>query len=58
MRIETGLSEEIPDFDRRFGNENSEILFLLEGPGRKAVESGLISLENNDQTARNMKEQH
>ncbi|MBU4420976.1 MAG: uracil-DNA glycosylase [Proteobacteria bacterium] len=57
MRLELGLEKQIPDFDNRYGNSNAKILFLLEAPGKMAVKSGLITLENNDQTARNFKGQ-
>jgi len=57
IRKEMGLSNEVPEFDPDNGNENAKILFILEAPGRKATNTGLISLSNPDQTARNFKNQ-
>ena len=57
IRKEMGLSDEVPNFDPRNGNESARILFLLEAPGKNAVKTGLISFENPDQTARNFREQ-
>jgi uracil-DNA glycosylase len=48
---------QVPGFDSVNGNENASILFVLEAPGRKAVESGVISTGNNDQTARYFRDQ-
>ena len=55
IRDEKHLSAEVPDFDPNNGNENARYLFVLEAPGPKAVESGFISFDNPDQTARNLK---
>lgn len=55
IRDETG--KEVPDFDPDMGGTHARALFLLESPGRlgtslsKARGSGLISPDNNDQTA-------
>jgi uracil-DNA glycosylase len=48
---------EVPSFDKNNGNENAKYLFLLEAPGPMAVQSGKISFENDDPTAKNMKKQ-
>lgn len=44
---------DVPYFDPMDGGINATSLFLLEKPGRKAVLSGFISRNNNDQTAHN-----
>lgn len=46
------LGKEVPGFDPGNGNENAKYLFLLEAPGPKAVESGQISFENPDPSAK------
>lgn len=57
IRKECNLTAEVPDFDPMNGNEQAKYLFLLEAPGPKAVQSGYISLDNPDPTARNFREQ-
>lgn len=57
IRKDRGLSEEVPGFDPDNGNEEATYLFLLEAPGPKAVASGMISFENPDPSARNLKAQ-
>jgi len=58
IRVEQRLSEaEVPSFDPDNGNEDAKYLFLLEAPGRMAKQSGIISFENDDPTARNFKKQ-
>lgn len=57
IRQERKLTNEVPGFDPTNGNENAQYLFLLEAPGGKAVTSGFVSLDNEDQTARNFKAQ-
>ena len=42
-----------PMFDPCDGGINAKVLFLQQDPGEKAVESGFISRNNPDQTARN-----
>jgi len=49
-----GDEKQIPYFDPLDGGINASLLFLLEAPGPKAVESGFISRDNPDPTARNM----
>lgn len=43
----------VPYFDPLDGGQYAEILFLLEAPGPRAVESGFISRNNPDPTAKN-----
>lgn len=57
IRAEQVLGKEVPDFDPDNGNECAKYLFVLEAPGPKAVESGFVSFENRDQSARNFREQ-
>ena len=57
IRKEMGLSGEVPNFDSKNANESARILFVLEAPGKNAVEEGVISFENPDQTAKNFREQ-
>ena len=47
----------IPDFDPNNGNENAKFLFVLEAPGPLAMETGVVSYDNPDQTARNFRDQ-
>jgi len=54
LRTSSGYNRQIPYFDPLDGGINGSILFLLEAPGPKAVESGFISRDNPDPTARNM----
>ncbi|MFC7405726.1 uracil-DNA glycosylase [Georgenia alba] len=44
----------VPYVDPDSGGIRSRVLFLLESPGPKAVTSGMISVDNNDETAKNM----
>lgn len=53
MRAEKGPSYEIPNFDPLDGGVDAKVLFLLEAPGPKAVESGFVSRNNPDETAKN-----
>lgn len=57
IRNEQKLGREVPDFDPYNGNEGARYLFILEAPGPKAVETGFVSFENPDQTARNFRDQ-
>jgi uracil-DNA glycosylase len=45
---------DVPNFDPYDGGVNAEALFLLEKPGEKAIESGFVSRNNNDDTAANI----
>lgn len=56
LRQEVGSEAAIPDFDPWDGGVDAEILFLLEAPGAKAVKSGFISRNNNDESAKNFHE--
>lgn len=53
LRNERGLKREIPDFDPLDGGVDAECLFLLEAPGPRAVQSGFVSQNNPDETAKN-----
>lgn len=57
IRHECNLTTEVPGFDPQNGNEHAKYLFLLEAPGPKAVQTGHISFDNPDPTARNFREQ-
>jgi uracil-DNA glycosylase len=52
IKTDRRLGKEVPGFDPCNGNEKAKYLFLLEAPGPKAVESGRISFENPDPSAR------
>ena len=53
LRAEKGAAYSIPYFDPLDGGVLARVLFLLEAPGRRAVESGFISRNNPDETAKN-----
>lgn len=53
LRIEKGKLFQIPDFDPCDGGINAKVLIIAEAPGPKAIESGFVSRNNNDQTAEN-----
>ncbi len=53
LRAETGRGANIPFFDPCDGGLNARCLLLLEAPGPRAVETGFISRNNPDPTARN-----
>lgn len=54
LRVEAGANAFIPYFDPWDGGVEAEILFLLEAPGPKAVNSSFISRNNPDETAKNL----
>jgi hypothetical protein len=54
LRSARGSSEAIPSFDPLDGGCQARVLFLLEAPGPKARDSGFISRNNPDPTAKNM----
>ena len=56
LRAEHGDAS-VPGFDPSNGNEHARVLFLLESPGPRAVASGIISLDNQDPSARNFRTQ-
>lgn len=53
IRRRAGPHAAVLDFDPWDGGVRAECLFLLEAPSRKAVESGFISRNNPDETAKN-----
>ena len=55
IRAKRGLSNKIPYFDPCDGGINASVLFLLEAPGPQAVNSGFISRDNPDPSARNFR---
>ncbi|MSQ51674.1 MAG: hypothetical protein EXR28_07280 [Betaproteobacteria bacterium] len=55
IRKEMNLDNKVPGFDPKNGNERAKYLFLLEAPGPRAVETGQISFDNPDPTARNLR---
>jgi uracil-DNA glycosylase len=57
IRAERGPDAQVPGFDPSNGNEHAKYLFLLEAPGPRAVQSGIISLDNPDPTAENFRVQ-
>jgi len=56
LRSRMGSDSTIPYFDPWDGGINAEVLFLLEAPGPKARDSGFISRNNPDETAKNFYE--
>lgn len=53
LRRQVGTDDGIPYFDPLDGGVLAECLFLLEAPGPRAVESGFVSRNNPDETAKN-----
>ena len=53
LRVRTGPHAFIPHFDPWDGGVDAEVLFLLEAPGPKARDSGFVSMNNPDETAKN-----
>lgn len=53
LRNKMGPEVSIPYFDPWDGGVEAEVLFLLEAPGPKARNSGFISMNNPDGTAKN-----
>jgi len=54
LRREQGPARQIPYFDPLDGGVEARALLLLEAPGPKAVESGFVSRNNPDETAKNL----
>jgi uracil-DNA glycosylase len=54
LRSSSPSGYHIPYFDPCDGGVKARALFLLEAPGARAVESGFVSRNNPDPTARNM----
>ena len=48
---------DVPNFDPDNGNETAKYLFVLEAPGPKAIQTGYISFDNPDRTAKNFRDQ-
>jgi uracil-DNA glycosylase len=53
LRTKMGGEAAIPYFDPWDGGVEAEVLFLLEAPGPKARNSGFVSMNNPDETAKN-----
>jgi len=53
LREKMGADAAIPYIDPWDGGVNAEVLFLLEAPGPKAKNSGFISMNNPDESAKN-----
>lgn len=56
LREKMGSDASIPYFDPLDGGVNAELLFLLEAPGPRARNSGFVSRDNPDETAKNLHE--
>jgi len=56
MRQEQGSDKYVPDFDPLDGGIRAQCLFVLEAPGPKTKNSGFVSRDNNDETAKNFLE--
>lgn len=54
LRTEMGAGAAIPYFDPWDGGVEAEVMFLLEAPGPKARSSGFVSMNNPDETAKNL----
>lgn len=58
IRAAVGIKAIVPGFDPSNGNESSKFLLLLEAPGPQAAsDKGIVSFDNNDPTARNLRDQ-
>jgi len=57
IRADFGSAKDVPGFDPQNGNESAKYLLLLEAPGPQAVQSGMISQNNPDPSARALKQQ-
>lgn len=57
IRLAQGPGREVPGFDPENANEKARYLFLLEAPGPKALQTGYVSLNNPDPSARNFRRQ-
>ncbi len=54
LRQKLGPKYSIPFFDPLDGGTSASALFVLEAPGAKAIQSGFVSRNNPDETAKNM----
>jgi uracil-DNA glycosylase len=52
LRRETGRGRQVPFFDPLDAGTSVECVFILQAPGTGAVESGFVSRDNDDETAR------
>ena len=57
IKADRGERAIVPGFEPTHGNERATYLLLLESPGPKAVQTGVVSLDNPDPTAANLKAQ-
>jgi uracil-DNA glycosylase len=55
LRAKRRDPRDVPGFDPTNGNINAKVLLVLEAPGPGAVSGKLVSIENEDPTARNLK---
>src|SRR4051812_17821324 len=53
IRRERRCGPVVPYFDPADGGIKAECLYVLEAPGRRALESGFVSRDNPDETAKN-----
>jgi uracil-DNA glycosylase len=53
IRSDRDCGDAVPYFDPEDGGIDARCLFLLEAPGPRAIESGLISRDNPDESAKN-----
>ncbi|MGA2970791.1 MAG: uracil-DNA glycosylase [Acidimicrobiales bacterium] len=53
QRLRSDIGGDVPDFDPLDGGTTAECLFLLEAPGPRAVQTGFVSRNNPDETAKN-----
>ncbi len=56
IRADRAVEDQVPDFDPADGGIEARVLLLLEAPGRKALQTGFVSRDNPDPTARNLRE--
>jgi len=56
LRLERGPAHFIPHFDPLDGGVNARVLFLLEAPGPRALETGFVSRDNASPTGRTLSE--
>jgi uracil-DNA glycosylase len=54
LRAAAAAGAEIPWFDPWDGGVEARVLCIQQAPGRKAIETGFVSRNNPDETARNM----
>jgi uracil-DNA glycosylase len=53
IHVRGNLYKAVPNFDPWDGGIDAEILFLLEAPGPRALQTGFVSRDNPDETAKN-----